>query len=402
MGGGPGGPTRGMQAGGQQGQQGPPPPEKLAEPAKPKLTVDQMEKRITSTLEEYVEIQELQEVQETLKELPTKECYPFVIYKAVDISCNTPKHKTCLVKLMGELFEKKILTDKQLQTGMSQFFEMLEDVAIDIPSAPKLLCGFLIHGTKDTYWDWEYIRSGADKYVTDKSKFMGTLLNALIDELGVDNAPKAWRESGVSIAQFGVADEAKFVQEHNLGKLFPTEEIGKLVQKLIDDNASEDDMIAAIEKAAGELECTVDRDMSRTLVKCVLQKVVTELGGAEELQKSDGEKLIEPKEKAALEQRKKLLKKWLDKECDQAFVLFEVQKCAQDMSYPKGFLSRMLATLYDLEVVEEKGVQDWLSPPDNRHLFLKQAKDSFAVKDNVEAKKQAQKFIDWLAEAEDQ
>jgi hypothetical protein len=53
-----------------------------------------------------------------------------------------------------------------------------------------------------------------------------------------------------------------------------------------------------------------------------------------------------------------------------------------------GFLSRMLATLYDLEVVEENGVRDWLSPPDNRHPFLKQAKDAFAVKDNVEAKKQ--------------
>ena len=53
-----------------------------------------------------------------------------------------------------------------------------------------------------------------------------------------------------------------------------------------------------------------------------------------------------------------------------------------------GFLSRMLATLYDLEVVEEKGVRDWLDPPDNRHPFLKQARDVFAVKDNVEAKKQ--------------
>ena len=48
----------------------------------------------------------------------------------------------------------------------------------------------------------------------------------------------------------------------------------------------------------------------------------------------------------------------------------------------------MLATLYYLEVVEEKGVRDWLDPPDNRHPFLKQAKDAFAVKDNVEAKKQ--------------
>ena len=49
----------------------------------------------------------------------------------------------------------------------------------------------------------------------------------------------------------------------------------------------------------------------------------------------------------------------------------------------------MLATLYDLEIVEDPAVRDWLDPPsENRHQFLKQAKAVFAVKDNVEAKKQ--------------
>ena len=49
----------------------------------------------------------------------------------------------------------------------------------------------------------------------------------------------------------------------------------------------------------------------------------------------------------------------------------------------------MLATLYDLEIVEDLAVRDWLDPPsENRHPFLKQAKAVFAVKDNVEAKKQ--------------
>ena len=48
----------------------------------------------------------------------------------------------------------------------------------------------------------------------------------------------------------------------------------------------------------------------------------------------------------------------------------------------------MLATLYDLEIVEEPAVSDWLDPPSERHLFLKKTKAVFAVKDNVEAKKQ--------------
>ena len=44
--------------------------------------------------------------------------------------------------------------------------------------------------------------------------------------------------------------------------------------------------------------------------------------------------------------------------------------------------------MYDLEIVEEVGVRDWLNPPDNRHEFLKQAKDAFTIKENIEAKKQ--------------
>ena len=56
-----------------------------------------MEKRITSTLEEYVEIKEVSEVMETLKELPSKECFPFVNFKAVEMCCDGPKHKDCLV-----------------------------------------------------------------------------------------------------------------------------------------------------------------------------------------------------------------------------------------------------------------------------------------------------------------
>ena len=32
---------------------------------------------------------------------------------------------------------------------MEDHFEYLEDMAIDVPSAPKVMCAFLVHGTKD-------------------------------------------------------------------------------------------------------------------------------------------------------------------------------------------------------------------------------------------------------------
>ena len=392
--GGPGGPSgRSGAGGGAQGAaaQQPAEPAKPVEPPKPKLTLDQMEKRITSTLEEYVEIKVLEEVVETLKELPESsahECLPFVNFKAVEMCCDAPKHQESLVKLLGALFEQKTLWSNHLEAGMQRFLECLEDVSIDVPSAPKVVCGFLIHGIKDKYFTWNFIKKMTDKYIEDKPKFAGTLLNALFQELGPADAPKAWRESGISLVDLGVKDESAFCKENKLNRLFPSEQIGELMEELLEKGASDADMIAQIEKTAGELECTVDRDMARVLMRCVLKRIVAELGGAEQLHKSDGESLTEPHEKLAFEKRTKLLKQWLGKECDQAYALFEVQKCAQQLDYPKGFLTRMLFTLYDLEVIEETAVRDWLSPPDNRHLFLKQAKDTFAIKNNVEAKKQ--------------
>ena len=354
-------------------------PEKAPEPAKQKLTVDQMEKRITSTLEEYVEIIELNEVVETLKALPSRECYPFVIFKAVEMCCDVSKHKDCLVsqfvirlplrcsaralcclcdvqslkeyvtvwaygcvlvcfvqvKLLGQMFENKVLSAKELEEGMGKFLQELEDIAIAVPSAPKTACEFLVHGIEDKYLSWAWVQGCVDKY-SDKEKFFGTLLATLLSELGAKDAYLAWRkagEAGVSIAGFGIKDESALIEQYKLDSLFP---LVKLIPELLAGDMSDEEIIAEMEKTTRDLELTVDREISRMLVRCVLQKAVAELGGAEKLQKHEGEALIVAEEKAALQKRKALLKKWLDKECDQAFALFEVQKCAQEMGYPKG------------------------------------------------------------------
>ena len=62
----------------------------------------------------------------------------------------------------------------------------------------------------------------------------------------------------------------------------------------------------------------------------------------------------------------------------------------------------MLATLYDLEIVDEGGISDWRNPPDNRHAFLLEAKQSFDKSQNIEVRKQAKSFIDWLENAEEE
>ena len=239
------------------------------------------------------------------------------------------------VKLLRQMFENKVLSEKELKEGMRNFLQDLEDIAIDVPSAPKTVCEFLVHGIEDKYLSWAWVQEMVDKY-SDKERFFGTLLATLLSELGTKDAYLAWRkagEEGVSIAGFGIKDESALIEQYKLDNLFP---LVKLIPELLAGDASDEDIIAEIEKTTGDLELKVDREISRMLVRCVLQKAVAELGGAEKLQKHEGEALIVPEEKAALAKRKALMKKWLDKECDQAFALFEVQKCAQEMDYPKG------------------------------------------------------------------
>ena len=253
------------------------------------------------------------------------------------------------VKLLGQMFEKKVLSAKELQEGIGNFLKDLEDIAIDVPSAPKTVCEFLVHGIEDKYLSWAWVQEMVDKY-SDKEKFFGTLLATLLSELGAKDAHLAWRkagEDGVSIAGFGIKDECALIEQYKLDSLFP---LVKLIPELLAGDASDDDIIANIEKTTGDLELKVDREISRMLVRCVLQKAVAELGGAEKLQKHEGEALIVPEEKAALAKRKALMKKWLDKECDQAFALFEVQKCAQEMGYPKGLSLNLKRKPYALQV----------------------------------------------------
>jgi hypothetical protein len=53
----------------------------------------------------------------------------------------------------------------------------------------------------------------------------------------------------------------------------------------------------------------------------------------------------------------------------------------------------MLATLYDLEVIEEYAVKDWKMPPDNRHPFLMAAREAFTMNQRLEAVKQVCKHV---------
>jgi hypothetical protein len=49
---------------------------------------------------------------------------------------------------------------------MGAFFESIEDVAIDVPSAPRVVCSFLIHGVILNYFSWDLISALAAQHMS--------------------------------------------------------------------------------------------------------------------------------------------------------------------------------------------------------------------------------------------
>jgi len=328
----------------------------------------------------------------------SRECFSHVVSKALEMSCDAPAYTPSLTTLIAELKKTEVLKPKELQEGYAFFMEFLEDQTIDVPASPKVAAEFVADGLRNGVITWEFVAKMNSDYWKESGsgfhvKFLAQLLKTVLEKEGAEGAKKSWQEGGQSLGAFGVQEEAAFIEESALHTLFPLPKAEPKLKAMLAEAATDDAIVAWMEAEFGG---SVDRDLSRCILRCVLANYCQELGGPEELAKVESGKLIEAKEKELLLKRQTLMKKWLDKECDQSYALFEVQQAAQDMNFPPGFLSRTLATLYELEVVEESAVRDWLAPPDNRHLFLAAAKKKFTTTENVSAKRHAQQFMDWL------
>ena len=314
---------------------GPPPPP--AVPEKPKPTVEQMEKRIKSTLEEYLELGEFEEVKLTLQELGSRECFPRVMTESMEMSWDKPSCADKLLPLLDSLYDKAggcIIKAEELLKGMDQCLEFVEDTAVDIPAAPKVSARFIVAGLKKGYVTWGYVSQSCDAWMKETGfspRFLGMILKEWAASSGMQEARDAWKSSGLSLASFGVDSEEEFATSNGLDAMFPIPKCEKAVMGMLDAKRPTSEVIGWVEEAFP----APDRDVGQCLMRCVLKAMVSELGGSAKLVGGD-DKLIEITEKVALERHVDLLKKFLQKECDQAYALFAVQRFAQDLGYPKG------------------------------------------------------------------
>ncbi|XP_031279569.1 eukaryotic translation initiation factor-like isoform X2 [Pistacia vera] len=109
-----------------------------AMPPAPKLNLAVLQKKTISLLEEYFSVQILDEALQCIEELNAPTYYPEVVKEAIALALEKiPPCVEPVLKLLGFLLSKNVVTTRDIGTGCLLYGSLLDDIAIDLPKAPN-------------------------------------------------------------------------------------------------------------------------------------------------------------------------------------------------------------------------------------------------------------------------
>lgn len=115
-----------------------PPPKQTAPVAT--LSPAALQKKSDALLKEYLSVADLNEAMLCVEELQSQDFHPQLVQLAVSMFVESQDRDRDLIKkLLEYLWSKKVLSEKDVSTGIMLVAEQLEDLALDIPMAPKHL-----------------------------------------------------------------------------------------------------------------------------------------------------------------------------------------------------------------------------------------------------------------------
>ena len=110
------------------------PPERKAQ----KLTDDDLERKSHALLKEYFHLRDLNEARQCVEDLDSPRYHAQFLFQAISMALeHTELHVQMVVELIHHLFSQKTLTKVDIRDGFLMIAGQCDDLAIDIPLAPK-------------------------------------------------------------------------------------------------------------------------------------------------------------------------------------------------------------------------------------------------------------------------
>ncbi|KAE9608323.1 putative initiation factor eIF-4 gamma, MA3 [Lupinus albus] len=103
-----------------------------------KFNLVDLRRKTSSLLEEYFSVRILDEALQCVEELKSPSYHPEVVKEAISLALDkSPPCVEPVANLLEYLFIKKVLTARDIGTGLLLFASLLDDIGIDLPKAPN-------------------------------------------------------------------------------------------------------------------------------------------------------------------------------------------------------------------------------------------------------------------------
>ncbi|XP_075330157.1 eukaryotic translation initiation factor 4 gamma 1 isoform X6 [Odontesthes bonariensis] len=364
-------------------------------PTKPALTEEEIEKKSTAIIEEYLHINDMKEALQCVQEMNSTQLLFVFVRNGLE---STLERSTIAREHMGlllhQLIKTGILPTQQYYKGLQEILEVAEDMEIDIPHiflylaeliTPMLHEGGIPMGELFGEVSKPFIALGK------AGALLVHILTLLCKGMSHKKVGTMWREAGLKWSdflpedldvnkfvtekdvEFTLGDESDKSRKNEMSSVELTKQLDRLIQDKVDNQRIFDWVEANLDE---------QQTSSNVFVRAVMTSICQSAIIFENPNKVDGE---------LIKQRAKLMQRYLKDEQKELQALYALQALMVQMEQPANLLRMFFDTLYDEDVIKEEAFYKWES-----------SKDPAEQQGKGVALKSVTAFFTWLREAEEE
>lgn len=123
------------------------------------ITVEEVKKRISDLLREYVESGDTSEACRCIRQLGVAFFHHEVVKRALVLAMEIRVAEPLILKLLKEASVEGLISSSQMVKGFARLRESLDDLALDIPSAKSLFESLVQHAVADGWLDVSFVNT---------------------------------------------------------------------------------------------------------------------------------------------------------------------------------------------------------------------------------------------------
>lgn len=135
-----------------------------------RVTVEEVKKRISDLLSEYVESGDTIEACRCIRELGVAFFHHEVVKRALVTAMEVPTAEPLMLKLLKEASDEGLISSSQMTKGFARLAESLDDLALDIPSAKSLFQKIVPQAISQGWLDKSFLNSDVDGETHDDER----------------------------------------------------------------------------------------------------------------------------------------------------------------------------------------------------------------------------------------